>query len=226
MKSVKIFLAAAVALLTVGCYNDFDTPKIKVWQEDEVAGMGLTHISILDLKKEFVNRFGSLSGTGENTSWDDTKALKLGEAYAGEDEFESAGEDEFESAGTAFWPEAANYYIKGKVISSDEQGNIYKSLYIYDGTAAIELKLSGTLYTTYKLNLDTKESTWVYVLLRDLYLGNYRMMLSLGDAPSDSYNVVQEHKFYANSNLELAADIDAHVLPGEPASSRTGTSSR
>ena len=43
-----------------------------------------------------------------------------------------------------------------------------------------------------------------------------RMMLSLGDAPSDSYNVVQEHKFYANSNLELAADIDAHVLPGEP----------
>ena len=208
MKSVKIFLAAAVALLTVGCYNDFDTPKIKVWQEDEVAGMGLTHISILDLKKEFVNRFGSLSGTGQNTSWDDTKALKLGEAYA--------GEDEFESAGTAFWPEAANYYIKGKVISSDEQGNIYKSLYIYDGTAAIELKLSGTLYTTYKLNLDTKESTWVYVLLRDLYLGNYRMMLSLGDAPSDSYNVVQEHKFYANSNLELAADIDAHVLPGEP----------
>lgn len=65
MKSVKIFLAAAVALLTVGCYNDFDTPKIKVWQEDEVAGMGLTHISILDLKKEFVNRFGSLSGTGK-----------------------------------------------------------------------------------------------------------------------------------------------------------------
>ena len=80
MKSVKIFLAAAVALLTVGCYNDFDTPKIKVWQEDEVAGMGLTHISILDLKKEFVNRFGSLSGKGQNTSWDDTKALMLCEA--------------------------------------------------------------------------------------------------------------------------------------------------
>lgn len=33
------------------------------------------------------------------------------------------------------WPEASKYYIKGKVISSDRQGNIYKSLYIYDGTA-------------------------------------------------------------------------------------------
>ena len=126
MKSVnKIFLAAAVALLTVGCYNDFDTPKIKVWQEDEVAGMGLTHISNLAVKKELVTRFGSLSGTGQNTSWDDTKALKLGEAYA--------GEDEFESAGTAFWPEAANYYIKGKVISSDEQGRLLQQVYQRQG---------------------------------------------------------------------------------------------
>lgn len=30
--------------------------------------------------------------------------------------------------------------IKGKVISSDAEGNVYKSLYIYDGEQAIELR--------------------------------------------------------------------------------------
>lgn len=208
MKNMRIFLAAAVAFLAAGCYNDFDTPGVKVWQESEVEAMGLELKTIKQVKDEFSRRFGGISGTGENSGWDNTKTLKFGEPFP--------GEAEFESEGTEFWPEAANCYIKGKVISSDEQGNIYKSLYIYDGTAAIELKLSGTLYTTYKLNLDTRESTWVYVLLKDLYLGNYRMMLSIGDAPTDSYNVVQEHKFYANSNIELEADIRKHVLPGEP----------
>ena len=209
MKSVKIFLAAAVALLTVGCYNDFDTPKIKVWQEDEVAGMGLTHISILDLKKEFVNRFGSLSGTGQNTSWDDTKALKLGEAYA--------GEDEFESAGTAFWPEAANYYIKGKVISSDEQGNIYKSLYIYDGEQAIELRLMNDNYVNYPLG------QIVYVKAQGLSLASYRYMLSLGAAPALEpdgtfpNDTPSEHDFSAsgNSNIPTTEMVQQYVYRGE-----------
>lgn len=206
MKNMKILLAAAIAVLAAGCYNDFDTPTVKVWQESEVQAMGLQQMTIAQVKQKFNEYFGSISGTGQNKSWGDTKTVKFGRPDPFENDVEGA---------TAFWEEGANYYIKGKVISSDEQGNIYKSLYIYDGTAAIELKLSGTLYTTYKLNLETMESSYVYVLLKDLYLGNYRMMLSLGGAPTDSYNVVREHKFYANSNLELPQEVAAHVLPGE-----------
>lgn len=206
MKLFRIFLITVVGSLMVSCYNDFDMPSpAPVYNDETMEAMGMTHISIYDLKK----MFGTIDGTGSTNVSDGLdktmyKRFVLDEAEC----------TDWEKQTNRYI--VGNYYIKGKVISNDEQGNIYKSLYIYDGTAAIELKLSGTLYTTYKLNLDTKESTWVYVLLRDLYLGNYRMMLSLGDAPSDSYNVVQEHKFYANSNLELAADIDAHVLPGEP----------
>jgi hypothetical protein len=41
------------------------------------------------------------------------------------------------------------------------------------------------------------------------------MMLSLGGAPSESWNKAGEHKYYANSNLELQEVIDRHVFPGE-----------
>ena len=90
------------------------------------------------------------------------------------------------------------------MISSDRQGNIYKSLYIYDGTAGIELKLYNGLYLDFLLDLASKpiKSQWVYVRLDGLYLGNYRMMLSIGGAPSDGINTAGNHKFYANSNLD------------------------
>lgn len=214
MKKIKILLAVALGAFLTGCYNDFETPAVKVWQEEEVQAMGLTRISIAEVKAKFTDVYKGISKTGVNKSWADTKSIKFGTAYP--------GEQKFESEGTYFWEEAANYYIKGKVISSDEEGNVYKSLYIWDDGkwagqpgAAIELKLSGTLYSTYQLNLDTKESTWVYVRLKDLYLGNYRMMLSIGYAPTCSYNVVKELKFYANSNIELPQQVSACVLPGE-----------
>ena len=216
MKKIKILLAVALGAFLTGCYNDFETPAVKVWQEEEVEAMGLTRISIAEVKEKFTEIYGGLSKTGVNKSWADTKSIKFGKAYPGEDKFGSLAD------GTYFWEEAANYYVKGKVISSDEEGNIYKSLYLWDDGewagqpgAAIEFRLSGTLYSTYQLDLDTKESTWVYVLLKDLYLGNYRMMLSIGAAPTCSYNVVKELKFYANSNIDLPQQVSAHVLPGD-----------
>lgn len=208
MKNIRIFLLALAGLLATGCYNDFEAPVVSNWTEEEVQAEGLTLLTIAQVKTEFLNRFGSLSNTGNNDGWSDTKSLKFGNPYP--------GEAQFETEGTAFWPEAAGCYIKGKVISSDEQGNIYKSLYLWDGTAAIELRLSGTLYTTYKLNLETMESTWVYVKLKDLYLGNFRMMLSIGDAPTRSYNTYGDMKYYANSNIEIPSIVSEHVLPGEP----------
>ncbi len=194
MKINKLFFVAVFGILCAGCYNDFDTPApAKVWTDEDMALLGLEPISIKEMKNVFINEFGSLENTGSNNSWTDTKTVKFGA---------SSTSIEADFSNIHFREDIANRYIKGKVISSDAQGNVYKSLYIDDGTAAIELKLCGTLYTTFKLNLGTMESTWVYVKLKDFYLGNYRMMLSLGDAPSNALNTGLRDKYYANSNFE------------------------
>lgn len=140
------------------------------------------HISIAELKYAF----GKISGTGVNSNWSNTK-------------YKLIGEDIFEGH---------EVYIKGKVVSDDEEGNVYKSLYVQDETSGIELKLNNNVGVRYK------KGSWVYVYLNGLYLGNYRMMLSIGGAPSESYNKAGEHKYYANSNIELQKVIDQHVFPG------------
>ncbi|MCM1150513.1 MAG: DUF5689 domain-containing protein [Alistipes sp.] len=194
MKNYKFFLAAACCIFLAGCYNDFDTPApAKIWTDQDMEAQGLQQITIKALKQAYVDNFGSVENTGTNDNWATTKTLKIGAPSSG---------IEAEFPNLKFWEEGADCYIKGKVISSDAQGNVYKSLYIDDGTAAIELKLCGTLYTSFPLDLETMESTWVYVKLRDFYLGNYRMMLSLGDAPSNALNAGLRDKYYANSNFE------------------------
>lgn len=71
-----------------------------------------------------------------------------------------------------------DYVIKGKVISSDQAGNVYKSVYIYDGTAGIELKLMVSNYVYYQVGQT------LYVKLKGLAIGNYRYMLSVGGIPT------------------------------------------
>ena len=59
------------------------------------------------------------------------------------------------------------------------------------------------------------KSQWVYVRLDGLYLGNYRMMLSIGGAPSDGINTAGTHKYYANSNLDNPKVAKLNVFAGE-----------
>ena len=207
MKSLKIAFALLVGVLAAGCYNDFDTPgPRKLYTDDDMAQLGLQQVSIKTVKSWFTQAFGGISGTGTNNNgWENTKTLKFGDLTPDEAQFISLKGR----------PDASDKYIKGKVISSDRQGNIYKSLYIYDGTAAIELKLYNGLYLDYLLDLDNMKSQWVYVRLDGLYLGNYRMMLSIGGAPSDGINTAGTHKYYANSNLDNPRVAKLNVFAGE-----------
>jgi len=86
--------------------------------------------------------------------------------------------------------------IKGIVISSDQAGNIYKSLYIQDSTAGIIISLDKTnLYTT------LKPGQLVYVKCKGLYLGAYGGVVQLG------FN-------YAGSIGRIPyAMIDSHIFP-------------
>ncbi len=192
-KIFQLFAALMVMVAVTGCYNDFDAPEF----EEPLANM--ERITILDLKALFTAEHGSIDSTGGNGSWGDTKYTYID----------------------------GNYYIKGKIQSSDEEGNVYKSLHIVDETGAIEVKLSTGLYIDYPMgHFDPATGTipthYVYVKVKGLYIGNYRMMLSLGGAPTDSYNKAGEHKFYANSNIENPMEIDNRVFLGEKTQLKVG----
>ena len=188
MRLNRFFALMATVVMAVGCYEDHSSvPPRELYTDATFEDMfpEAEHITIAELKFAF----GTISNTGVNKSWEDTK-------------YKLIGEDIFEGH---------DVYIKGKVTSDDDAGNVYKSLYVQDETSGIELKLNNNVGLRYK------KGSWVYVRLTGLYLGNYRMMLSLGGAPSESYNKAGEHKFYANSNLELQEVVDRHVFPGRMA---------
>lgn len=93
--------------------------------------------------------------------------------------------------------------IRGKVISSDQAGNVYKSMYLYDESSetAIEIKVTSGYYITYA------PGRLVYVRLQGLVLGNYRSMLSVGIESTNSD--------YANGNMEDRNTLDEHLKLGE-----------
>ena len=214
MKHYRIVLVALLGLILTSCYSVFEEPQAPITYNDDLfkaLNPGYKHVTIADMK----SWFGTISDTGNNGSADDTKYIHIVESK----------KDCTASTITKGWYREGKYYIKGKVISNDEEGNIYKSLYIFDGTAAIELKLTNGLFLDYPCNLDTKESMWVYVKITDLYLGNFRMMLSLGDIPSSSYNAWGAYKYYANSNIVNPIKVKKHVFPGEKCTLTEGTNS-
>lgn len=97
--------------------------------------------------------------------------------------------------------------IKGKVISSDRDGNVYKSVYLYDADSksAIELKLMVSNYVYYQ------EGQMLYVKTKGLAIGNYRYNLSLGLPPAEA----DIAKGYANRNIETMLQVNQHVFAGE-----------
>lgn len=97
-------------------------------------------------------------------------------------------------------------YLKTKVISSDELGNTYKSIYLQDAEGpaygGIEIKVGkGSMYTLYK------PGQILYVKCDELELGNYRWMLSLGGKSAEDK--------YSNGYIDIQTIIDEKILPGE-----------
>ena len=94
-----------------------------------------------------------------------------------------------------------NIYIKAQVISSDQSGNLYRTMYLQDATAGIELKIgTRNLYNDYKLG------QWVYVKLKDLTLGDYNGMVGIGYRSHDPE--------YETAYIENQYIIDTHIFRG------------
>ena len=95
-----------------------------------------------------------------------------------------------------------NCVIKGQVTTSDQVGNLYKSLYIQDETAGIEIKIGKNgLYNEYKLG------QWLYIDCSGLTVGDYNGTINIGyEDPTGEYET---------GYLEHAYIIDQHVFKGE-----------
>ena len=71
--------------------------------------------------------------------------------------------------------DGTDYIIKGRVVSSDASGNIYKGLYIQDETAAITLSIDqNSLYNQYRIGQE------VVLDVTGLYIGKYAGLEQIG----------------------------------------------
>ena len=137
-----------------------------------------------------------------------------------------------------YWDDARNYIdtigqtadgediiIKGRVISSDETGNIYKSLVIQDETAALALSINqNSLYTTYRVGQE------IVINATGMYIGKYNGLQQLGypewyaqgnawEATFMALELFQEHAEL--NGFPRVAEIDTMVvslgsLPSDP----------
>jgi len=102
--------------------------------------------------------------------------------------------------------------IAGRVSTTDQPGNFYKSFYIQDETGGIEIKMGKNgLYNDYK------EGQLIYISCDGLYLGEY------GWKSGSSYgNGMVQIGFdgtgtdYETSYLESSLLIDTHVFRADP----------
>ena len=126
----------------------------------------------------------------------------------------------------AYWSDERNYadtilfndegehiIIAGRVISSDETGNIYKSLVIQDETAALAMSINNnSLSETYKVGQE------VVIDLTEMFIGKYNGLQQLGfpQAYGDGFEVTfMESDFFTThaqvNGLPEVAKIDTTV---------------
>lgn len=83
-----------------------------------------------------------------------------------------------------------NVIIEGVIVGNDVSGNLYKQLFIDDGTAGIEFKVNVTnLYESYPVG------TKVVVNCKGMYLGTYGGIIQLGGLYNGSFGRIEATEF-------------------------------
>ena len=147
--------ALGFAATLTACQDDFDNKSVQAPEAVEKA-----NISILDLKK---------------MCWNDATNYIYG--------MEDKEDAPLVPLGTR--EDGSHYIIAGRVISSDEQSNVFKSLVIQDETAAIALSVNSyNLYLNYRIGQE------VVLDVTGMYVGKYNGLLQIGYP-----------EWYANGNV-------------------------
>ena len=150
MKGYKKYIAAlaAMAVLAGGlssCQDDIDAPNVTA-----PVAKNQANTSILELKKKF---------------WDDASNYI----------WNTPNQADATPSTIPAKEDGSHYIISGRVISSDEQGNVFKSLVIQDGTAAIALSINQ-----YNLYLNYRRGQEIVLDVTGMYIGKYNGLLQLG----------------------------------------------
>ena len=110
-----------------------------------------------------------------------------------------------------YWQDAVNYIdtvkedivIHGWVTSSDESGNIYKSLYISDGTAGINISINqNSLYNNYRIGQE------IVIPMKDYFVGKYNGQQQLGYPAWYASGSVWEATFLPQAMWEEMVEIN------------------
>ena len=118
-----------------------------------------------------------------------------------------------------------HYIVRGRIISDDESGNIFKSLMIEDETAGIAFSVNiSKLYQYYKFGQE------VAIDVTGLYIGAYGNNMQIGAAPTtnDYPSRIEEEDFKAVALVQGSPDpskvVPHEVTLAELASIRQNTS--
>lgn len=120
---------------------------------------------------------------------------------------------------TAYWASDRNYVktiglndagehtiIRGRVVSSDQTGNIFKSVIIYDGSAALNLSINAyDLYQTYQFGQE------VVIDVTELNIGGYNGLMQLGG--EGTYNNAPSMTFMDSEVFAAHAQVDGLANP-------------
>jgi hypothetical protein len=115
-----------------------------------------------------------------------------------------------------YWQDVVNYIdtvkedivIHGWVTSSDESGNIYKSLYISDGTAGINISINqNSMFNTYRLGQE------IVLPLKDYFVGKYNGQQQLGYPQFYDKGQVWEATFLPQAMWESIVEINGLPNP-------------
>lgn len=177
MKKQIIAAILAVVALTA-CEKQWDdVPQYELATKEAIEAEGYTFMAINDFKEEYFYK-SLLKDQGLSTPGRVIYGVEVKDKIA----------------------------LEVKVISSDELGNTYRSLYVQDAggpeNGGMEIKVGkGSLYTVYK------PGQTLYIKTDGLILGNYRNMVGLGGPSSD--------ESYSNGFIDIQTLIDAKLLHGK-----------
>lgn len=99
---------------------------------------------------------------------------------------------------------AEDIFVAGKVTTNDYKGNFYRSFYIQDETAGIEIKIGK-----YNLYNEYKEGQTIYIRCKGLTIGAYKGMVGLG------FRVEDVTSSYETAYIEVDQIVKNKVYRGQ-----------